>query len=491
MNKFYSLIILLLLCLPTKAQSRLDSLLYRLPLQPVSLWVRSQNPAALSGATLPEYGVATAFANGSQGRFRRVQEAATDLQAGLYAEGLRHLGGWSYYGDFSYGKRWQQELGWAGTDNPLSGNPFTWADSLSGDWAKDFLETNLQVSSPSLFGRLKAGIGIHYRIGQGARALEPKPFFRSRDLALRPGLTYRLSEGKLLGAFAEVRYTFEEQEMGFYSRENALVYRIRGAGTFTRTPLVNAERQTNGSRQATGIQYEAHWQAKRLQLNAQVQQRREEVQEKAMQPLPAGTFKELAAEANADFSLQGERHLLFANLRYTYTNGQGIDPVFFTANALHSSQIISAVLGIAHGEIMNATPVWGLSLQPQIAQLLVEDRTARVSYDITSASATLKGHVRFQLFRYATLTLQPEAGYNHVPAATFEAFRNNIIVRQITAPDYRVLSASYWQSGLLTYLDVPVKTEQRVRLSLGMQHLQPGSIQGSRSRWNSSISFYY
>jgi hypothetical protein len=80
---------------------------------------------------------------------------------------------------------------------------------------------------------------IHYAIGSGARTSDPKPFYRYRNIALMPGITYQLPKNQLIGITATIGFVKEENELGFFSdnNDNVLLYRIRGYGTSVEPPL--------------------------------------------------------------------------------------------------------------------------------------------------------------------------------------------------------------------------------------------------------------
>lgn len=173
--------------------------------------------------------------------------------------GYRILKGWTYNGYFSYQKTYETNVAWSGVYDAYEGNPFLWADSGSGNWERDAVKANIALAAPVLFKKFVAGAAIDYTISASARKSEPKPFSRYRDLALRPGITMNLGASQQIGITGSTGFAKEENEMGVYSNSNVLLYRLRGFGTFTKTPFISGERRLDELRLAGSAHYTKRW----------------------------------------------------------------------------------------------------------------------------------------------------------------------------------------------------------------------------------------
>jgi hypothetical protein len=93
---------------------------------------------------------------------------------------------------------------------------------------------------------LQAGITLQYEGGIGDRRNTPKPLYRFHHLSVNPALIYRHTLG-VLALHIHYRQQSEDLEMGQYVFDSPLLYRLRGYGTFSRTPFVSGTRLLNAN----------------------------------------------------------------------------------------------------------------------------------------------------------------------------------------------------------------------------------------------------
>jgi hypothetical protein len=314
------------------AQKKMDSLLNWQYNQASLHWLVQTNANWQTDLNVPEYGMATATANLTSGRYRLPMEAEKTNQFKPGLEGMRRLNEWQINGALTYTKQYDEGIGWSNVYDAYGGSPLIWADSGKGNWERDHIVARLQLITPQIAEKWRAAMGLDYHVGTGARNTDPKPFYRYRLIALQPGMQYQKGR-HTLGISGNFSFEQEENELGFYARDNVLLYRVRGYGLFSRTSFVNGERKRNGW-QATG---NLQWQYQTLKdkkwlLNIFAGSGEEEVTEGVANPVSTGFYQPI--KAGADIVQQ---HGNMENggrwqLRYLYHAGF-IDDVILKAEA--------------------------------------------------------------------------------------------------------------------------------------------------------------
>lgn len=316
------------------------------------LWRLSPAAAHLGLSQLPNYSQAGLRYQRAEGGFRRPQSPAQAQRLRFETEGLRKWATWAVQGRFAYAKHWDARQAWANVaevfqpdlevalplpglmpTNGRLGNPYVWADERAGDWQRDHIAAEVQAAFADSARRFAPGLGLGYDIGQGARQNDPRPFYRYRRLRVAPSGLWRVGGRAWLGLEAHWVSTVEDNEAGQFSTDNFLLYRLRGYGTFERTPISSAERRTSG--QAVGGQATYRWQAQGRQLIvvAGGRYRREQVREGVAIQREGGQFEESWVHLRAVGTArrpQGWRHLL---LQVERRQGTATDPLFRAINA--------------------------------------------------------------------------------------------------------------------------------------------------------------
>lgn len=114
------------------------------------------------------------IAVGSQyetGSLHRPQTGEDILDINFDALGGRRLGKFFLDGGFSFRQRFENNVKFASTFDPLRGNPYYIADSTGGDWRKQSYNLWADVAFNVLDDRLTAGLGLDVEVGRGAKKI--------------------------------------------------------------------------------------------------------------------------------------------------------------------------------------------------------------------------------------------------------------------------------------------------------------------------------
>lgn len=333
--------LLLLLSAPAHSQIPTDTLRLGLAGLGNAVWLTGQNAAGLgqwqsADRTRPGYGLTRLTGTYLTGGFRRPQEPRQQTAFGLHSEGLRPVGKWLVYGEFDYQKTADDQIAFSHGYDPLNGNPYIWADTLAGDWTRDHIRARIALASPQA-GRWRLGLTVPYHIGQGSRLLDPKPLYRFRDVGVLTSVWYRASNRWQVGAVLGGQFTQEENEVGFYAIDYPLLYRLRGYGSFSRSPIVSAERLVTGTAWQGTLQ--GHWQ----RSNSAVQSvswlgqvgvafRHETIREGIAAPEAGGVFDETTLHARLSRLQTKAKGGSRVSGQTEVRSGRGTDPTLRTVN---------------------------------------------------------------------------------------------------------------------------------------------------------------
>jgi len=147
-----------------------------------------------------------------------------------------------WQGKFAWQYQRDQGQAWNNTSLHPDVQPYLWADAATGRWDRNHFDAQVQVGS-AYAGNWQWGAGLFFEGGEADRFNDPKPLYRYRRLGIVPEVALRLGNRHWLAVqLLYISYS-EDNEMGFFSIDDPLLFRLRGYGTFTRTPFVSGERQ--------------------------------------------------------------------------------------------------------------------------------------------------------------------------------------------------------------------------------------------------------
>jgi hypothetical protein len=192
--------------------------------------------------TQPDYSRVGLFYHVVGGNFARPQLPASGMAGGFEAKGRKRVNRLVWDGQFAYRYQQDEDQAWNNTSLHPDTQPYLWADSATGRWDRNYFEARVQLREISQRS-IQWGGSLFFRGGQGDRFNDPRPLYRFRRLGIAPELHVRFSDTRRLALQLTFSSFSEDNEMGFFSVDDPLLYRLRGYGTFSRTAFVSGERQ--------------------------------------------------------------------------------------------------------------------------------------------------------------------------------------------------------------------------------------------------------
>ncbi len=405
----------------------------------------TNNPAVIFNDHIPQYGYASLSVKSESGAFKRPMDPGKMRIFTGSTGGYKKIQRWAVRGEFAYKKQYDFELPWSSVNEGYNGNPFIWADSNKGKWIRDEVSASLQVASPTIERKLYSGLSVDYIIGSGARTNEPKPFYRIRNITLQPGISWQINGRSALGLKGDFGFLQEENEIGQYSIENVLLYRLRGYGTFSRSPMVTGVRKRTGNIIGASLHYEKKNNKYKWVVIMKTNYRSEEVYEGIATRSLTGYYTAYNFEGNAlvykGNALDGTS-MLFSG---SYASGYADDYLFSAESASH--QQAYAFLQWKRWFSTSRGQLWQWKLQPSIHQLSFTDQGTRMHYFATGAECVLSLLWRKKLTDKWSIHISPKAGYMKVVDHRWTNRQMNTVVKDLAMPHYHYISTDYLNTG--------------------------------------------
>lgn len=409
------------------------------------------NPVSLLHSGLPQFGFAAIKAGVLAGGFRRPMQGKCVSSVEGETGGYKTINGWTYNGYFSYRKRFDRSVAWSSVMDPYEGNPFVWADTGTGDWERDEVRAVISLVTPQ-FNRFRVGIGVDYNISTGARDNDPRPFFRNRDIALRPGITYQLNSTSEFGVSGIAGFAREENEVGFYTQSSSvLLYRLRGFGTYSVSPFVSGERRREEMRWQGSAHYWRRWKKRQLLVTGYAAYRDDEIVEGVAAPQTTGYFTGIRFGGDAvmyqgdtkrgrSFSLNGFLH-----------DGYADDVIFRAESASFRKERIRAGFSSWRDKRSSKRQY---SIMSCLSNLSYTDQSTRTGWDVRTVSISAELRYRRQFSRSLHLLLAPSVGYRVPLDAYFTTTRSNVVIDLLMQPDFVYFATTSAQAGLVARVEI-------------------------------------
>jgi hypothetical protein len=408
-------------------------------------WKVSENPVWINDVQIPAYTKAGLLYELKEGNFRRPQQPKREQFSGFAAEGFSRFRDWKFYGGFKYVKLQRDNIIFSNVARPYDGNPFITADSLSGNWKGDQLSGNLQVGFPE-FGKWKTGLGLDYETEQSARMNEPKPLNQFLNYKIQPSIAYSFNTSNSLSMTFAYTKRNENVETGFFSDTNPPLYSIRGYGTFSKGPVVTAERQTAGNGLEAGIDYKYSTESTIFFLGTRVAQRTEEINDGVSSPVYIGGFDETRAEAFMSYELKSQNRGWIVFAKAWARDGAGYDPVFRAVNPAYFLSGINSRVGwwkqINEKKWININAHPGISYSNYFESAAKTEWTSVMMHQDISASFSFRMTDKLKLFA------EPLIGYHYNLQKSLVINRPGILSDLLVRPDFAVNSTNYLKSAL-------------------------------------------
>lgn len=381
------------------------------------------------------------FSGGETGSFRKAMEAENLFNLGFLTNGQTYLGEWKLEGRFGYRRRFERNILFSGISDPYNGNPFLWGDTLSGNWQRDAIRTQVSMTLPA-FRNWTAGLALDYATSTGARLSEPKPFFRYRYIRINPTFQWDFSEGLLNKIILELSYSsaFEENEIGYSTVNNTYLIRGRGYGSAIKGPIRALDRRRNVN--IFGIQL--NWTlSHKWKVDGSMDFCREEVSDGIANPQTDGLYSRTSGRGLIAYNTENVGLDASIDVHRAGTE----DYAYGFENWYHNS--LGLKINMDFGTPVNDHLSSGISL----SFLTESSRDHIVDGVFEFSNVVLSG---FHTISWNKLRVFFFIGYQYNLNANMEVGNPDVLNRLIYGPDFFYRSVNYLQLKLAPRIDFPI-----------------------------------
>ncbi len=444
----------------------------------------TNNPGMLLKDDPVTHGYAYLSGSNSSGDLRRPMEPGGTRTATAATGGYKAIAGWGFKGHFDYKKTFDKALAWSNVYNAYQGNPFLWADSNTGKWLRDEVNAAVAIAAPAIGRQLNTGLAIDYTIGSGARTNEPKPFYRIRDLLLQPGIYWQPSSGNNLGITGLFSFVQEENEIGQYSHDNVLLFRLRGYGTFSKSPMVSGTRRRSGHVAGMGIHYDRDLGTFRTLAGGRFSARSEHVFEGTAVRSVTGDYTAYAWQAYGKLYTGNSTKGSLLAIAFELINGYADDHVYQAENASHTTRDIR--INMSRWFHYNNT-VLHWTVVPFLWDRRVADHATQTSFDVQQAGVELSMNNRVPLRRNLVLGVCPSVNGSFVINDQWHHTTLNTVTQHLVLPDYRYFTTNRLQGCIKAELEYRAKNNTIHAISLLAGRL--AALNGDLKRTNYELQY--
>ena len=427
----------------TAQRTALDSVQIIQDNRSLDVYGLTQNVIYVEGLR-PQKGYASANIFNEFGGFRQPMQASSMSQYKAETGGFKKMNHWGYNGHFAYKKTYENTVKWSGVYDAYDDNPFIWADSSQGNWQRDEIKAKIGIIPPKITKNLSMGLQINYFISSGARLSEPKPFYRYRNIALQPALNYQLNQNQSLGIMGTIGFVVEENELGFYgnSGNNVLLYRLRGYGTFSKSPFVSGERKRIQDDLAVRIHYKKKSQNTEFLISAHASQRNDDITEGVALPQSIGFFTSIQYGGLVSFYKGNFNHGKSINLKISSKNGYADDVIFRAESASTIYQHLDIQGSKWHFNESKKT-LTQFSITANYSSIDNTDQATRTKLLVSKIQFLGGINYRKQLNEKYRFNASVETGYSYVFDNSFVNRNLNTIIRELIIPNYLFHSSHF------------------------------------------------
>jgi hypothetical protein len=458
-------------------------------------WKETGNPAALHNAVMRDEGSIAVIRTAASGSFKRPQEAASTAGTSFLSTGAYRFGDWQSIGTFRYVNSEERDIPWLSVADPYRGNPYLWADTNGGDWSSHSIGVKTALGSPEWYGMVRGGLQMDYTVAQGNRRNDPRPLYRVRNVSVKPGVRLALSEDHAVAGSIQYGWRREDDEIGYYTVDFSRILRLRGLGTSDHVQVSSQERtQLSRSFEWSG-EYHGTFGTLSSLLMISRRAERDTVFDGIADPDSGGSFLRRTSALSGMFRYATGIVTLSLRLRYSVSDGYGVDPVYMLTNyRLHDERsMISAGWWIGSDE--ERSPLGG-ELRCTNQRFSQKNITARTEWSVDRLLGAVTMSARTDLVAGATMTFSAAYEQPLTIDGSFASLRPTMLTPLIVRPDYDVHAAHFKQATLSLGVGFPLSSERGIMntLSINLQYLQTkenyatGTAIGTRSntaiRWD-------
>jgi len=193
-----------------------------------NLWLETTNASGLGVDSIPDYGHLVFKGDYIDADYRATFTPENKLAYGMKAYGFKSLDKIFLKGSFSYFRSDEDGVEWTSMMDPLQNCPFVIADSIGGDWKKDYYKLHMLAGTVPVFGVFRFGVGIDYNVSTGGRDNDPRPKSIVKQLSIRPALSFVMNKSHLGFSYLYDDYRQDLDVMNKYGVGGSMVYKIMG-----------------------------------------------------------------------------------------------------------------------------------------------------------------------------------------------------------------------------------------------------------------------
>lgn len=228
---------------------------------------------------------------------------------------------WKFYGNFLFSKYQDLESKYTEMANPYRDNPYKIVDSLGGDWNKQYYLLQANIVAPTVKEHTEIGMGITYKVLNGARQKDPRPLDKTVIITLTPSVLYAVTPSLKLGVNGYYSHYNEDLSVSLENTQRSQnIYKTLGSGEYLYNgPIllgVGLSRSYIGNTYGGGLSWRYFWGGgSSLDGTVSYKTTREKVTDGTSTPYNAGTHKNKKWDVGLAYHLPTERveHILTLN----------------------------------------------------------------------------------------------------------------------------------------------------------------------------------
>jgi hypothetical protein len=415
------------------------------------------------------------------GSFRRPQEPSSIQSLTFHAEGTQQTDKVITSAGFTYLVQQDEGQQWRNTGHAADYQPFVWADQAVGTWNRSHFDARITIADNTLKRMLQPGLTLTYHGGTGDRQNTPKPLYRFHQLSAQPFILFRNKQDAFVFRLKYEQHT-EDNEMGYYVNDSPLLYRLRGYGTFSRSPFVSGNRLLEASTLGGSIEYMRGNLSKKFRsANLSYNQTTGSVTEGTSVTTPGGAWKTQIISSVLSSGIERLQCQWMPMLHFHGAFQTGTDPIFGAVNYYLNILAVRPSLRYIYRQR------WFIEIDTEYAHRSQRDIVTGTNAEISRAGGNLKLYSRKALSQKTSLYAQSCVGYYQPLSSTLQITTSTEMSEALVRPDFDVMAKAWLQSGIETGLDVK-SVKNTIRFSLQLMHHQQASI--NRKQFNLSIHYF-
>lgn len=307
-------------------------------------------------------------------------------------------------------------------------------------------------------------------------------------------MAFEISAKSKLSLSAAYFRKSEEVETGFYSTSNPPLYSLRGYGTFTKGPVVTAERTSAGNGWQAGAEYLFRTSRTSLLVGVRFGGRREDVQDGVSSPIFIGGLDETRGQAFMTLEHRLDNQGWMASAEAWFKDGTGFDPVFQAVNPAYYWSGLKTRLG--WWKQPGGSSWFNVNLYPGLTYTNYYESIAKTDWTSVMLHADADVVLAFHYSDRLLLTVRPLIGYHPNLQGDLVINRPTVISTLLVRPDYQFSTQSYLR-GMLSAAASYRISETYYKLEISYDRLNPTAggasiyASGSRNLFQTSLHLLF